>query len=258
MPTTLPDSTYHVPSNPEDSSVEPIAPEEVAAEVQPVEPGEGLSLYRQHIQALFEAAERLDSRTTPLFVETVREFAARPGPESPELLRKLSAIGREFTQLRQAKINEITEELSKYKQWTKYRGANGEVLYAKIFADLIDEEGLIGGAVFGDPTKVVGPEAKNEEWSFYYYRNDDSGQDEYFFTRRHAAAEEPHLVLRYIVEPSVILKRVSTEVNGAKDEAWGVVQPKEAAILEFVAEQSLARVKNKLHGDPSGRHHTAN
>lgn len=258
MPTTLPDSTYHVPSHPEGSSVEPTEPEEVVAEVRPVERGEGLSLYEQNKQTLLEEASRLAIDSTPLFAQTVREFAARPGPESPELLRKLSAIGREFTQLRQAKINEITEELSKYKQWTKYRGANGEVLYAKIFADLIDEEGLIGGTVFGDPTKIVGPEAKSEEWSFYYYRNDDSKQDEYFFTRRHAAAEEPHLVLRYIVEPSVILKRVSMEVNGAKDEAWGVVQPKEAAILEFVAEQSLARVKNKLHSDPSGRHRTAN
>jgi|GEM_PF-7069670 len=233
MTMTLPDSTYHVPSTPEDSSADPIPSEETVGEVRPVEAGEGLSLYEKNKQALLEEASRLAIDATPLFSQTVQEFAARPGPEARESLRSLVRLGRAFHELRNERVEEIYSQISSFQQVTKYFGSTPAEVKKKILKDLIDEDALIGGSIYGEA-----PEG--EVWRFYY--ENLNGQDEWFFTRSQKDATEPFSIMRYIVEPSYIRK---TDHRGVSEIVRPTPEVDEEMILVFAAGMALDRVRAK-------------
>ena len=234
MTMTLPDNhTYQVPLTPEDSSPEPVTPEEIIIEVRPVEAGEGLSLYERNKQALVEEASRLAIDATPLFTETVQEFAARPGPEARDTLRSLVRLGRAFHDLRNERVKEVAREMSTFQQVMKHFGATQAEIEQKVLRELIEEDALIGGSIYGQA-----PEG--ETWRFYY--DNLNGQDEWFFTRSLKAATEPFFVMRYIIEPTHIRK---TDHRGVSEIIEPTPEVDEEMVLVFAANVALDRVRAK-------------
>lgn len=225
---------YQIPQDLGDSLS--VSVESVSTTVpRPLEAREIAEGHRERERELVEAASRLAIGSTPLYEQTIQEFAAHPGPENSELWQ-LTQVGRTINQLRQEKANQIINGLSWPMRTAKYPGLGPREIMSKITADLIDQESYIGGSVFG--------KAASGEVQQLHYEN-SRGQDEWYFTRRSQAHSNPFFVLHYILQPDHILKM---DARAAQSE---IVEPDEAATLLIATMTTLDRLKRKLYTPPS-------
>jgi len=214
-----------------------IAPVEVVQETTPVEhapikANEILQLIQEQTRQLHEEANRLDVEPTPLYQQTVSEYAARPGPEAPIELKRLDEIGREISSLREQKVAELYEKVSKFHQRVYYSGMSEGQIIQSIRAKLIDDEGLIGGA-------CLGPSPDGVQWKFYH--EDTVGKNDWFFVQTHLPTKTLVGLVHYAVEPSYVERLLD---NGKPS---GVIGSDELAVLLFWAEMTFNKLKQQLY-----------